>query len=583
MSLLERRTSGGPRRFVATWGFFLVGLLAVLALAMLYLLAGGGIPADIHDTLDCEVFSLILQAEAPGSGGHAQFMDGTWTALSLVSPGSLLFYLALPPLQAFALNAAFVLIVAYVGCYACLRQLGVRRWVSACTALLFSLLPFYSVFGLCVMGAPLALLALLLALDPSCRLWRPLALCAVYGLFSSLSQVGFAVLAVFLASAVVCAARREGAVARRVLLCACLLGFVYAVENGALFAQVLGLGDSPVSHRVEFSLPAGTFEWQSAWDFFMEGHYHAPSRHRWALVLMLAALVVSAAKMLRGEAVDRRLTMWVLGALLFAGAIAILHECFQSGAATPLRQMLPASLQSLQLDRFYWLYPALWYVGLGAAAELLLRCASGRLLGVTALCAVLLCMAMTLRVLMPESQFMRNARTMVAGKPPTYVTWDRFFETGLFDQIKADLIGRNGDDDFRVASIGLYPSIPLFNGFSCLDGYSNYYDLDYKHRFREIIAGELEADSALREYFDGWGSRCYVFSHELGRSYLIPKKSGKAIEDLRVDLAAFRQMGGKYLLCGVPIEDPEQYGLDLVGEYATEESYYAVWVYEVEE
>ena len=40
-------------------------------------------------------------------------------------------------------------------------------------------------------------------------------------------------------------------------------------------------------------------------------------------------------------------------------------------------------------------------------------------------------------------------------------------------------------------------------------------------------------------------------------------------------------MGGRYLLCGVPIEDPGRYGLSFVGEYSSDESYYAVWVYEV--
>lgn len=572
------------RKFLKERLLFLAGLVCATVLAILYLFAGGGIPADILDTLDCELFSLILQAESPGPGSHPEFMDGTWTALSLVSPGSLLFYIALPPLQAFSLNAVFVLLVAYVGCYFCLRRLCVRDWVAALAALLFSLLPFYSVFGLCVMGAPVAFLALLQALDPEPPLWKPLLLCGFYGAFSSLGQVGFAVLAVFLAAVLVCAIRGKRKAMRRVFACLFLLGGIYVTENAMLILQVMGLGDFPISHRTEFVLPSGDFRWGEVRRFFVEGHYHAPSNHRWILALMLASLAVFSARLAQRDTdeTQRRLAVAIVVVLLFACAIAVFYVCYQTSAGNPLRQVLPASLQSLQLDRFYWLYPALWYLGLGLAAELLLRSAPGRLLSVTALCVILLCATMTARTSVPDSQFVRNAKTMVTGETPAYITWDQFFEEQLFDEVREDLIERNdGSDDFKVASIGLYPSIPLFNGFACLDGYSNYYDLDYKHRFRELIAGELEENPVIREYFDTWGSRCYVFSHELGTSYLFPKDSGRRIKDLRIDLDVFREMGGRYLLCGVPIEDPGRYGLSFVGEYSSSESYYAVWVYEV--
>lgn len=565
--------------------FFLGGLACTVILAALYILAGGGIPADIHDTLDCELFSLILQAKSPGPGSHPEFMNGAWSALSLVSPGSLLFYVVLPPLQAFSLNAAFVLLIAYIGCYLCLRRLCVRGWVAALTALLFSLLPFYSVFGLCIMGAPIAFLALLQAIDSDPPLWRPLLLCGLYGAFSSLSQVGFAVLAVFFTAILVCAVRGKRKAMRRVLACLILLGGIYVVENATLILQVAGLGDFPVSHRAEFVLPSGDFRWGEVRRFFVEGHYHAPSNHRWVLVLMLTSLVVFSARLMQRDidGAQRRLATMTVVILLFACAIAIVYVCYQTTAGNPLRQVLPASLQSLQLDRFYWLYPALWYLGLGLSAELLLRSAPGWLLNATALSVILFCMMMTAGVSGPEGQFVRNAKTAVLKEAPTYITWDRFFEEGLFDEIKEELIERNGgSDDFKVASIGLYPSIPLFNGFFCLDGYSNYYDLEYKHRFRELIAGELAENPVIREYFDTWGNRCYVFSHELGANYLFPKDGGRKIEDLRIDLDVFCEMGGRYLFCGVPIENPEGYGLSLVGEYSTEESYYAVWVYEVD-
>ena len=257
-------------------------------------------------------------------------MNGAWTALSLVSPGSLLFYLALPPLQAFSLNAALVLLVAYVGCYFCLRRLCVRDWVAALAALLFSLLPFYSVFGLCVMGAPVVFLALLQALDSDPPLWKPLLLCGLYGAFSSLSQVGFAVLAAFLVAALVCAVRGKRKAMGRVLACLLLLGGIYMAENATLILQVMDLGDFPISHRTEFVLPSGDFQWGEVRRFFVEGHYHAPSNHRWVLGLMLASLAVFSARLAQRDTdeTQRRLAVAIVAIILLACAIAVFYVCY---------------------------------------------------------------------------------------------------------------------------------------------------------------------------------------------------------------------------------------------------------------
>ena len=65
---------------------------------------------------------------------------------------------------------------------------------------------------------------------------------------------------------------------------------------------------------------------------------------------------------------------------------------------------------------------------------------------------------------------------------------------------------------YRIAHIGLNPAPALVYGFYTIDGYSNNYDLRYKKEFREIIENEIEQAKYLLDYFDNWGSRCYLFS-----------------------------------------------------------------------
>ncbi len=99
---------------------------------------------------------------------------------------------------------------------------------------------------------------------------------------------------------------------------------------------------------------------------------------------------------------------------------------------------------------------------------------------------------------------------------------------------------------YRVASIGIHPAIAQYNGFYTLDTYNNFYPLEYKHRFRRIIAKELAKNKKLRQYFDEWGGRCYLFVDELGKRYMFQKNSNRTIRNLELNTNVFYDMGGRY-------------------------------------
>jgi hypothetical protein len=60
-------------------------------------------------------------------------------------------------------------------------------------------------------------------------------------------------------------------------------------------------------------------------------------------------------------------------------------------------------------------------------------------------------------------------------------------------------------------SIGLDPLIAVANDILVIDGYHNLYPLSYKKKFRKIIKQELQYNQGLKNYFDNWGNRVYVF------------------------------------------------------------------------
>jgi hypothetical protein len=66
-------------------------------------------------------------------------------------------------------------------------------------------------------------------------------------------------------------------------------------------------------------------------------------------------------------------------------------------------------------------------------------------------------------------------------------------------------------------------------------------------QIRKIIADELDKDVALRTYFDNWGSRAYIFASELDRRFRWSKRDTVEVNELAIDVASLRSLGGEFL------------------------------------
>ena len=141
-----------------------------------------------------------------------------------------------------------------------------------------------------------------------------------------------------------------------------------------------------------------------------------------------------------------------------------------------------------------------------------------------------------------------------------------------------DAIGRD-KTSYKVAHLGMSPAPALMHGFYTADGYSNNYPLEYKHRFRRVIERELEKSPETAGYFDTWGSRCYLFNAATGSTWMLAKEQNIFYESLELDLKALRDLGCEYLFSCGEILDAQKLGLQSLGYFETEESYWGVWRY----
>ena len=163
------------------------------------------------------------------------------------------------------------------------------------------------------------------------------------------------------------------------------------------------------------------------------------------------------------------------------------------------------------------------------------------------------------------------------------------YDLSYIDQNESDMLMQEIEetigediDTYRVAHLGMCPVASLIHGFGTIDGYSNNYPLSYKHEFREIIKDELELSEFNKAYFDDWGNRCYLLYHEWANSYMLSKYYQGSVDDLHLNFDKMKEMNCKYIFSAVPITDCEQYGLEFMGAFDSNISYWRVYLYKID-
>jgi hypothetical protein len=320
--------------------------------------------------------------------------------------------------------------------------------------------------------------------------------------------------------------------------------------------------------------------WQGWLNAFLYGGQHSGDYH--VSFLWLAVILFAGWRMWKSGM--GRVAAYALGCNL---CLAGVSAGWNSGVGIALRSRLGA-LGAFQLDRLLWLCPCLWYLILGCCVATVLREWKDRA-GLPRLMAGLCCV-LTAAVLcitgwqmFKDSDFKANVQKIRNADYPA-MSYRDYYAIGVLEQVEEFLQRRTGleQEDYRVVSLGIDPAAALYHGFYCLDGYSNNYSLEYKHSFRKVIAPALAESDYLRDYYDNWGNRCYLFGTECPGYYTI-EKNGFYFQHLELDVDALRQLGGNYLFSAAYIANSEELGLTLLREepFETEESYYRIFLYEV--
>lgn len=536
---------------------FLCGLAIVLAYLLPYYLNGEDSLIRIHDNLDSNVVWLKVLLD----GGYftdwskstlPQIMNGVpISSLAPIYDISALMMGLFGMFWGYVILKSLMALTGYVGMWLLLRRFVIPKesvWIAGGVAVCYGILPFWG-FGLAVAALPLFFWAFLSIRKQGRKAGLGPWLAMIFGGFiSSLILVGVFFIGVCGLWTVFDAIFKK----RKPWTSILALGFLsvsYVLSHIRIF---IGFFDAKViSHRIEMDF---TYSWVGtlfyrAEGVLVNGQYHAASLHTYFIPVILLALVLMIWKWYKPFIFLNLIEFLILSSLLYAWVNWQGAQWF----VAPIMKIIP-----IQLGRIHFLQVVAWYSLLALALVVISKFGKlGKGFG-----ALVLVFQIVFLFQHFEARFEKRP-----------ISYKAFYSEALFTEIRNEL---GHPSQYRVISVGMHPSIAQYNGFYTLDSYLPDYPLEYKHRFRELIGGELDKAPELAKYFDGWGSRAYAFSAEIGKEYIFPKGNGVVIDSLDYNWDLFIEMGGVYVFAPFEIDDPD---LKLVGVFKDDASAWDVYVY----
>ncbi|MED3794424.1 DUF6044 family protein [Niallia alba] len=549
--------------------FFYIAIVIVLLWVLPYFVLNEDAHMRVHDNLDSnlgwyEVMKDNGIAFSPLHTPVEQIMNGEFSRDTYYSEYYAMVFLfqLFPPVIAYGLSQAITHFVAFLGMYLLLKKYVMKEehknayLITIGVALAFSLTPYWPSGMLSILGMPLALWSMM-NIKKGERNWKDAAVLTIIPFFSTF-VIGFFY---FLAAMGMfwlydCIKNRKGNWA--FLIAIIYMIFIYlAIDYRLVFSMIAPLSDELTNRDVFY---------QSKLNFvqtlklvvknYVISHNQDRTIHQFIILpLTLYGLIIV---LLKKTLKENKL---YVGLHLLNIVLSTWYAFWFFEGWQPLKEKF-GILTSFNFARFHYLRPMIIYTLFALTLKMIWKNGHfGRKLVSVLIIGQLL-------ILVPT-----NEQIMYKNQP----SYKEYFAEEQFADIK-EFIGKPLDQ-YRVVSIGIHPNVAQYNGMYTLDSYSNIYPLTYKLQFRKIIEPELNKNKALRNYYDDWGGRCYIFVDELGKYYQYSKQSDKEINHLQLNVEALKEMGGQYILSALPINNAEETNLEFMKDFESKESNWHIYLY----
>ncbi len=156
------------------------------------------------------------------------------------------------------------------------------------------------------------------------------------------------------------------------------------------------------------------------------------------------------------------------------------------------------------------------------------------------------------------------------------ITYRQFLDREFWEKVKDKIQYQNE----KVVCVGYHPSVLIANDFNTMDGYLSLHPLKHHEQFRKIIAPTLDMYPPIKEYYDGWGGRMYVYADSKDNTYFF---KGASIESkaLHINVEEFKNQGGKYVFSRFILSNAADIHLQMICECDSTGGAYHILVYRV--
>ena len=536
-----------------------------------YSILGENASLNINDNLDSLFvwYKIILDTGQIFSSNNAPvelFMNGIpRSAFPSEMHFTFLWNLLFGPLVAYIFERWLLAAVAFFGMFVLLRKYIIPGkkyfFIQAGVALCFSLLPHWPFGGLSVPGLPFLLFAFLNLRSGDKRYYNWLII-VIYPFYSSLILTGFffmIILLLIFGSDLT----RKRKIESRYISAFLLLGCLYVLTHYRIFLTFF-VQRNFVSHRVEFVQPS--YGLVGSTKYLFDRIYIGNQ-------FILFAVTLAGILMWNYKQISSKFRLTLLFILISAVLTSFIYSKYFGSITALLFQIIP-----FHLERVMWLYPLLWSILFSISLVYIYsKLEIGKFIVVFLLFGQLVydfshhelvISAFSFKAGEKEGELVLTVDPSVKG----------FYAEKQFRQI-AEYIGRD-KSTYRVLSLGIHPSVSQYNGFYTLDGYCPNYDRRYKWKFRKIIQDEIEKNPEVKNYFDNWGSRAYLFTAgDIGYVNV----SGNTIElkNLDFNTQVMKNLGGKYIISAVKIDTQTDPEYKFLKKFQDKESAWDIYLYEI--
>lgn len=488
---------------------------------------------------------------------------------------------------AFSLNYVVAFLLAFIGMALLLEALVEEStFLNLIVALLYAGLPVIPSYAIAAATIPFFFLALWHFYPTDNRFERRVSLLFLFPFFSILQSVSIFLLAVWALAAII------RTIQRRVVPVNLLTGFFLMCAGSILvewrlFYSVL----SGVSLNRSIMVGAPSYELilSSFRQHFEHGWYHVTSVQNKVVfpvviigaILLITIYIISQLGFLDISTLrfyhkkEADLFLWTFAAIIINCIIGGLHD---SDVLDNLIARIFPFLAGFNWGRFWILNRVFWYLAFVICLKTIFCLPKCQIVALTLALVQMFTIATTTVYYGYAGSTWINELIRIPRDLPrhdVYISYNDFYAVELFKRIKED-IQYSGEN---VAAVGYHPGVLMYNGFHCVDGYLNCYELSYMKIFRTLIAPELEQNEDERDDYDYWGGRMYLYNDDASTTPTWTKYTEPIT--LRIDPAVMRDTFDlRYILSRAPIGNTDELGLSSVCEYHTD-GLYDIYVYQV--